>query len=423
MFRLLGIHPGPDISPPAAANLVAVEPEQARQALGELARAQLVEEHQPNRFAFHDLLRAYAAEQSERLDPEAERQSAVHRVLDHYLHTAMAASVRFSPYLSALRMTPITPGVFPADVTDKNQALAWFEAETPVLLTLIDYAAAHGFDQHAWQIPWAMSAYFHRRGRWQDYAATQQIALAAAGRLADKYALAHAHFHLARSQALLNDAEAADPHAREALELFRELGDRPGEAVVLNGFSSMAERQGRYAEALTYELDALRIIKAVGHWWTQAALENGAGWLYGHLGQYQQALAHCERALGLHRESGFRGGVADTLDSLGYIYLHMGDLALARTHYDQALEAYRDIGDPLGEAMALDGLGETLAPGDETSGAREAWLGAAALMQQLSRHPEADEVRAKLAALDAQPEPRQSSPAVRLVAERTARGD
>ncbi|HXL88674.1 MAG TPA: tetratricopeptide repeat protein, partial [Streptosporangiaceae bacterium] len=117
------------------------------------------------------------------------------------------------------------------------------------------------------------------------------------------------------------------------------------------------------------------------------------------------------------------GGVADTLDSLGYIYLHMGDLALARTHYDQALEAYRDIGDPLGEAMALDGLGETLAAGDETSGAREAWLGAAALMQQLSRHPEADEVRAKLAALDAQPEPRQSSPAVRLVAERTARGD
>jgi DNA-binding SARP family transcriptional activator len=423
MFRLLGVHPGPDISLSAAASLAALPRPEAGAALRELVRTHMVAEREHGRYTFHDLLRAYAAEQAQWFDSVTDQRTAVHRVLDHYLHTAMAASVRFSPYLSALRMTPIAPGVFPADVTDKNQALAWFEAEASVLLTLIDYAAAHGFDQHAWQIPWAMSAYFHRRGRWQDFEATQEIALAAAERLADKYALAHVHFHLARAKTLLNDLTAADPHSREALELFRELGDRPGEAVVLHGFSSLAERQGRYAEALTYELDALQIIRAAGHWWTQGALENGAGWLYAHLGQYQQALTHCERALGLHRESGFRGGVADTLDSLGYIYLHMGDLALARTHYDQALEAYRDIGDPLGEAVALTGLAETLAAGDETSGAREAWLAAAALMDQLSRRPEADEIRTKLAALDAQPGPRQSAPAVRLVGERTARGD
>jgi DNA-binding SARP family transcriptional activator len=422
MFRLLGVHPGPDISLSAAASLAALPRPEAGAALRELVRTHMVAEREHGRYAFHDLLRAYAAEQAQRVDSVTDQRTAVHRVLDHYLHTAMAAAVRFSPFQSALRMTPIMPGVFPADVTDKNQALAWFEAEAPVLLTLIDYAAGHGFDQHAWQIPWAMSAYFHRRGRWQDYEATQQIALAAAGRLADKYALAHTHFHLARSEALLNHVEAADPHAREALELFREIGDRPGEAVVLHGFSSLAERQGRYGEALNYELDALRIIRAAGHWWTQASLENAAGWLYGHLGQYQQALAHCERALGLHRESGFRGGVADTLDSLGYIYHRMGDLAQARIYYDQSLEAYRDIGDPLGEAMALTGLGEMLAAGDDIAGARDTWLAAAALMDQLSR-PEADEIRARLAELDAQPEPRQSPPAVRLVAERTARGD
>jgi hypothetical protein len=61
MFRLLGLHPGPDISVPAAASLAAVEKPEARRLLGELARGCLIAEHIPGRYAFHDLLRAYAA--------------------------------------------------------------------------------------------------------------------------------------------------------------------------------------------------------------------------------------------------------------------------------------------------------------------------------------------------------------------------
>jgi transcriptional regulator with XRE-family HTH domain len=61
MFRLLGLHPGPDISVPAAASLAAVEKPEARRLLRELARGCLIAEHIPGRYAFHDLLRAYAA--------------------------------------------------------------------------------------------------------------------------------------------------------------------------------------------------------------------------------------------------------------------------------------------------------------------------------------------------------------------------
>jgi DNA-binding SARP family transcriptional activator len=403
MFRLLGVHPGPDISLSAAASLAGIPRREAGAALRELVRTHMVAEREHGRFTFHDLLRAYATELADQVDSEAERRAAVHRVLDHYLHTAMAASVRFRPYGSALPLDPPVPGVIPADVVDKNQALAWFEAEAPVLLELIDYAAEHGFDEHAWKIPWAMAAYFHRRGRWHRYAVTQGIALAAAERLADKRALAHTHYELAHAQALLSDFDAADPNMREALELFRELGDRAGEAVVLHGLSIMLEGQGRYGEALTHVLDALRMVKAIGHWWTQAALENAAGWHYAHLDQYPQALTHCQRALGLHRESGFRGGVADTLDSLGYIYFRLGELEQARGYYDQALEAFRDIGDPFGESLSLIGFGDILAAADDHAGAQDAWQAAEVILAQLSR-PEVEEVRAKLAALDTRAE-------------------
>jgi DNA-binding SARP family transcriptional activator len=403
MFRLLGVHPGPDISLSAVASLAGIPRREAGTALRELVRTHMVAEREHGRFTFHDLLRAYATEQAEQIDSEGDRRDAVHRVLDHYLHTAMAASVRFRPYGSTLPLDPPAPGVLPADVVDKNQALAWFQAEAPVLLALIDYAAGHGFDEYAWKMPWAMAAYFHRRGRWRRYAITQEIALGAAERLGDKRALAHTHYELAHAQSLLNDYEAADPHMREALELFRDLGDRAGEAVVLHGLSIMLEGQGRYGEALTHVLDALRMVKAIGHWWTQAALENAAGWHYAHLDQYPQALAHCQRALGLHRESGFRGGVADTLDSLGYIYLRLGDLEQARSHYEKALEGFRDIGDPYGEAFSLTGLGDTAAAADDRVGAQDAWQAAVAILDQLSR-PEVAEVRAKLAQLEAEPE-------------------
>ena len=405
MFRLLGVHPGPDISLSAAASLAGMPRADAGAALRELTRTHMVAEYLPARFTFHDLLRAYAADQAERQDPEPERRAAVHRVLDHYLHTAMAASNRFSPFRSPPQLAGPQPGVLPADVADKEQAMAWFDAEVPVLLALVAYADANEFDSHAWQIPWTLGPFFNRRGRWQDYTATQQTALAAASRLGDTLALAHAHHLLGHVQSQAGAYDEADPNFRRALDEFRELGDRANEAVVLNGLAGMLEKQERYPEALAVALDALRMLKAVGHWWTQATLENGVGWLYAHMGQYDRALTHCQRALSLHRDSGHRGGTADTLDSLGYVYLHLGDIAQAKAHYTRAIEAYREIGAPFGEGNSLSGLGDALLAEGDREAARAAWRESVAILDRLP-HPLADEVRAKLSDLGAKEGPR-----------------
>jgi DNA-binding SARP family transcriptional activator/tetratricopeptide (TPR) repeat protein len=395
MFRLLGLHPGPDISLSAAASLTGMSRAQAGAALRELTRTHMVAEYLPARFTFHDLLRAYAADQADRHDSEPERRAALHRVLDHYLHTATAAAQRFSPHRPPLRLTPAQPGVIPADATDREQAIAWFDAESPVLLALIGYADANGFDTYAWQIPWTLGPFFIRRNRWRDYASTQQTALAAARRLGDSVALAHAHYLLGNAQSHLGDYDAASSNVRQALDRFRELGDRANEGMVLNGLAAMLEKQERYPEALAVALDALRMLKAAGHWWTQANLENGVGWLYAHLGQYDQALTHCQRALSLHRDSGHRGGTADTLDSLGYVYLHLGDFGQAKTHYGRAIEAYRDIGSAFGVGNSLAGLGDALLGEGAPGAAAAAWREAVAILDR-QPHPLADELRARL---------------------------
>ena len=403
LFRLLGLHPGPDISLPAAASLAGISRAEAAAALRELTRTHMAAEHLPGRFAFHDLLRAYAAEAAEQYDTEADRGAAVRRMLDHYLHTAMAASQRFSPFRSPLRLAAPAPGVVPAEMADKDQAMSWFEAEVPGLLALIGFAETQGFDTYAWRLPWALGPFFHRRGWLQSYAAIQRTALAAARRLDDPIALAHAHHLLGHAELQMNEYEAAEPNFRRALDLFRELGDRANEAVVLNGLAGMLEKQERYPEALAVALDALRMLKAAGHWWTQATLENGVGWLYAHLGQYDDALTHCQRALSLHRESGHRGGAADTLDSIGFVHLHLGDLQAARAHYEQAIDAYREIGAPFGEGNSLAGLGDVLLRSGDLDAARARYLQAAAILDALP-HPLADVVRGKLHDLDEDPD-------------------
>jgi len=79
-------------------------------------------------------------------------------------------------------LAPPRPGAAPSQPAGHEQALAWFEAEHQVLLAAVALAAGSGFDSHAWQLPWAMASFLRTRGHWQEWAATQRTALAAATR-------------------------------------------------------------------------------------------------------------------------------------------------------------------------------------------------------------------------------------------------
>ncbi|WP_457452118.1 AfsR/SARP family transcriptional regulator [Streptomyces sp. M18.1] len=60
MFRLLGLHPGPDVGSRAAAALAGVTPERAERLLEDLLDAHMVRQDEADRYTLHDLLRQYA---------------------------------------------------------------------------------------------------------------------------------------------------------------------------------------------------------------------------------------------------------------------------------------------------------------------------------------------------------------------------
>jgi DNA-binding SARP family transcriptional activator/tetratricopeptide (TPR) repeat protein len=395
VFRLLGLHPGPDVAAPAVASLAGLSLRQARAALAVLARAHLVNEQSPGRFAFHDLLRAYAAELAHDHDPKPDQRRAALREFDHYLHTSHRAALLLNPHRDPIVLPPAQPGVVPADVSDYPRALAWFTAEHPVLIAAVDEAARIGFDTHAWQLAWTLEFFFDRRERWHDWAATQAVALAAARRLADRPAQALAHSGLARAYIRLARSDDAHSHLLLALDLLDELGDRTGQAHAHRDVAWLHEGQGRNQEALRHAQQALDLFQSVEHRTGQARALNAVGWFHAKLGHHQEALRYCQQAVDLQRDIGDHFGQAETWDSLGYAHHRLGQQAEGAACYQHALDLYRAFDDRYNEADTLVALGDIYRATGDSDSARAVWQQAFTILHQLA-HPQAHQVRAKL---------------------------
>jgi tetratricopeptide (TPR) repeat protein len=395
MFRLLGLHPGPDISPAAAASLAGIPAGQARQALRELAAAHLLAEHAPGRYAFHDLLRAYAAEQAARCDDKAARAAAVSRMLDHYLHTATAAAALLCPGRDLLKLSPPRAGVTPEPVASGNDALAWFTAERPVLTAAVTQAAEAGLGAPAWQLGWTVGRFLHRRGYRQEWIATLQTALAAAQAAADITGQAYVHRDLGAACAVNGAVPDAAAHLQQAMDLYRQLGDRPGQAHTYLYLCMMSGVHGQPREALEHAGRALQLFRAAGHVAGQANALSNAAYSHDTLGEHEQALACCLEALPLHEQSGNRDGEGHAWSCLSSTYHHLG-------RHDEAIDCdrrsvmlFRDLGDQHLLADALTQLGDHLQDSGSQQEARTAWQEAFAILDDL-RHPAAGQVRARL---------------------------
>jgi tetratricopeptide (TPR) repeat protein len=397
LFRLLGIHPGPDVSPAAAASMAGWSADRVRSALAELARANVLMEHVPGRYTFHDLSRSYANEMATSQDTDADRLAAVHRMLDHYVHSSHAADRVLHAHRDPIELAPAGQGVLVTHPADPAQALAWFDTEHQVLLAALRLASAAGFDTHAYQLAWTLADFFSRRGHWRELAEGQRAALTAAERLGDRMAQALAHRILGSTYTRLGRYDDARAHLEQAVQIFGELDDRTGEASAQLHMSEMFERLGRHADALHHARNALDLGRAAGNQRWQARGLNAIGWYHGLLGEYDQALVHCRQALQLQQAIDDRHGAADSWDSLGFAHHHLGDHHQAIACYQQALRLWAETGERTGQADTYVNLGDAYAAAGMPESAMRAWQQALTVFSDLG-HPQAEQVQSRLRA-------------------------
>ncbi|MEU9828011.1 AfsR/SARP family transcriptional regulator [Micromonospora chersina] len=378
LFRLLPVHPGPDISTAAAAGLAGVPLRSVRALLGELSRAHLVSEDLPGRYRTHDLLRAYAAELGEENDGPAERAAAERRCLEFY----RATSYQAHRWLLTSEHHPLIepgPGETPLRFAGHGDAMRWFTAERQILTALVRRAARQGRHTEAWQLALGMQHFFDRSGRWVDWTATGEVALDAARAGGDLIGQARMHRSLAGAAYFRHEHETAVGHLDRALELLARLGLHGEMTRAGINRAMILSARGRHEEVV-------RALSAVLESWTAGddklladVLVIMAGSCVD-LGREEEALRGAEQAMALSRAARYRLGVAEAWEVLGRVHAARREPGKAVDCWRESAVAYQEASAaaPAAEVLAL--VGDTLAAGGDQDAAVRAWQEALALI-------------------------------------------
>ncbi|MGF6888775.1 tetratricopeptide (TPR) repeat protein [Nocardia sp. GAS34] len=404
LFRLLSLHPGPEFGTAAATALADLSDRQARYLLDVLVGAHLIEQHAPDRFRFHDLLRAYALDQIHSTEPPEARTAPLRRILLWYLLGADAAQAHISPMEPHVAFDPdeaperIWTTIMPVAFDNAERAVRWYDLERVNLVGAVRTAADAGLDRLAWRLHVVLRSIYMQENPFDDWLITGHVALAAARRARDRGGEAEVLESLGIAYTQSGSLAEGAEHHRAALAIRRETGDRFGAAMSLNGLGLLAFREHDLTGALAHLEQCRVVLHDLGDsMWEVLATVNIAE-AYVRLGRQHEAAALLRPALAIfrEREQSSRVGNALWLLSMAMRELDRPDEALlaaqeavdiARNHgnhmwegcwtmelgavqralgrYGEALESYqraaalhRRIGDRGREAQSWDGAGE-----------------------------------------------------------------
>ncbi|MEO6091367.1 MAG: tetratricopeptide repeat protein, partial [Umezawaea sp.] len=401
LLALLGLHPGPHVTPFVAAALVRVDAAQAQRALDSLAAANLLSVGEPGRYGAHDLVRVYTKTLAGELAPE-ERRDATGRMLDYYLHVADIADGLLPISRGSVRVEPKHPPTAVPKLASSADAIGWLEAEEANLLAVADLAADSSvpvFDRdwlvHAWQLAYALSRFFWLRADHGTWLRITESGLRAATELGESNAKFVMLFNLGTALLRLRRVDEALVRHSEALDVARASGDVDQQARALVTLADTLQDVGRTEDSEAHYREAIEVSRTAGSRWTEANAHHNLGLLYLASGRNAEAPTWLRAALGMYREVGEQCGESICHSDLSGALLAEGRFDEAAASARSALTLATDAASPYHQALAHDRLA-TVFDRQGVAGAVSHWQRALALYTELDA-PEADQVRARLA--------------------------
>lgn len=380
LYRLLGLHPGPDFGPRVAAAGSNLSRRDTEDLLSELVDINLLNEATDDRYRFHDLLRVHAEQHAERHDTDAERAAAELRMVTWYLDSMIAADVTVLPRRQRVSTRYDLPRAQPRSFPTAVSALDWMERELPNLVAAQLRAMSRAWWEPVWQMCEALWGLFLYRKHFEHWIQTHSLGIDAAHRCGNPLAESRLSVQLGFAHLNLQRHDAARDFFTKALELSRSANDRRTEATALEHLGLVARSTGRSREAMALFTQALTITEELGEQRGVALHLRRLGETLNDLGREHEALTYLHRAVtvatdlgdavlrarGLTRlasthtrldqpnlavtclheaveiliESGSHQYLAEALETLAEVYLHAGDRAAAREHLQQAFELY-----------------------------------------------------------------------------------
>jgi DNA-binding SARP family transcriptional activator len=396
-FRMLGVWHGPSISSEAAAALFGTPEHLAEDALEVLVDAHLLESTAPGRYKFHDLLRVYSSERAGADLSGPDRDAALGRLLGWYMRTADAAGAAVSPrYRYTMPLDTSDHDVPPVAFPGAREALAWYDSERANVLAATREAAASGRHDIAWRLPVPLFLVFDSRGGWADCIATHRVALDSARQVGNRQGEAWVLNNLGLALGATRDSEGISCLER-SLALRHEIGDRAGEAQAAGNLADTYTRVGRPEEAIELFGRARDLNRAVGNSYGEGVAQTNLGDALLDLGRAEEAVGPLEQARITFAEIPYLDGVGYACYNLGRCYQSLGRGQQALDCLQQALSSHRASGSRHRQAVTLRALGAAQAENGQAAEARRSWTEAAAIFDELGDQTQAAQVREDLA--------------------------
>ncbi|MFC9972602.1 ATP-binding protein [Spirillospora sp. NPDC127200] len=351
-YRLLGLHPGPDVGVPAAAALLGIDVVRATGLLDGLVHASLLLDEPADRYRFHDLVRLHARQTAERIESPRERRTALARLAAWYRDTAAAADRIILPGRWRLGDRHGDPLVFQHDPAI---ARAWLEDERANLIAVADAAHQAGAYRTAWQLCeslWPLFITVKHQQAWTELFELGRRAAAACGdqRAQARMLTALGMAHLGRS-----DPVSARRCHGEALELDRRAGHRLGQATALEGLGLAELADGDGGRAAVLFARARDLHAELGRPRGTALMDRHIGRSLMADGRHDEAVTHFRRALEVFERENEPYHRARTLAFLGEAHLGGGREDEADQAFAASLAIARRTGARSDEATALVG--------------------------------------------------------------------
>ena len=353
LFRLLGLVPGPDFTPQAAAAIAGATVPEATRRLTGLAAANLVEHHTRHRYRFHDLVRLHATERANAEESDDDRSRAWTRLVGYYLAAADAATGQQPTRLVEL------PREEPADVeplpkiTEPAAAMAWWEAEIANLAAALRHGSVHGPFPATWYLAGSVRDYYTHHGRRAEWLEIGPVVLDAARESGERFVEASLHHNLGQTYARAGHHEQGIHHLAEAVRISRAIGWRECEATALANLGSALELTGRLTEAVEQTKRAIALFREIGYRPGECFALNSLGSEYRDLGRLDLAETHLRAALDVSRETGLHFWEGATLVELASVWWAVGRAEDAAESLALGQRLFDDLRDRYGEVTAL----------------------------------------------------------------------
>jgi len=183
-------------------------------------------------------------------------------------------------------------------------------------------------------------------------------------------------------------------------EIYRDLGDRHGEASVHAGLAGLDRDQGEVENARIGYATARAIFRELGDLSGEADTQRRLAELDNHAHQFDRARTRYIAARDVYRDLGDRHGEAHTQAGLADVDRAQDQLDRAREGYTAALEIHRDVGCRIGEAHARSGLARINRSDGQVDLARAGYMAAATISRELGNRRAEATARRWLAELD-----------------------